>query len=55
MTTMTSSRFSLLAPTSKTEYILLLDEAIRLADEVNKQIDAISDFLAAKSQLPLAA
>lgn len=55
MTTMTSSRFNLLTPTSKTEYILLLDEAIRLANEVNEQLDTISDFLTNQSHMPLAA
>lgn len=33
------------APKNKAEYILLLDEAIRTADELNEQLDKIGTIL----------
>ncbi len=33
------------APKNKSEYILLLDEAIKLADKLNNQLDCIGNVI----------
>lgn len=43
------------APSNKAEFIQLLDEAIRLADDLNEQLDKMGDILAAQCEEHLAA
>jgi hypothetical protein len=38
-------------PTNKAEYILLLDEAIRLADNLCSQLDTIDEIIEKREEL----
>lgn len=40
-----SEPINLLAPANKKDFILLLDEAIRLADELGDQLDAMGRIM----------
>ncbi|MHB1299320.1 MAG: hypothetical protein ACYCY8_00445 [Burkholderiales bacterium] len=42
------------APTNKAEFIQLLDEAIRLADNLNSQLDRIGEILEDQESLLVA-
>lgn len=42
-------------PTNKAEYIQLLDEAIRMADDLNAQLDRMEEILEEHHSLPISA
>lgn len=39
------NKINILIPKNKAEFILLLDEAIRLADDLNAQLDCIDEII----------
>lgn len=55
MNTINLNISNFIAPKSKTEYIQLLDEAIRTADELNDQLDCMDAILKEKDCSLLAA